>query len=156
MGVRAVNIDARKQYMWALEINGFNAAQFMECDFPGVEVEVVEVPQAGALHKIKQPGMLKFEPVTAKRALISTSPDLIGWERIKLAGNPETGVTTPPSALKEDMQLHHLNDAGSPIETFTLHGAWVSKITGEKHQSSSEVQAETMTIQFDYFTRGAA
>ena len=158
--MRATNIDWRKRFQWALEVETptgvANIAQILKCKFPEVENESSEIKQAGALHSLKQPGMLKYGDIEFERVLLSTGPDTQMHDWLTLAANPETGRGLRPSMVKKTVDLLHLNEDGVAIERVRVFGAWVKKVDGDGQEGSSEAWIEKITLSCDYFTRRAA
>ena len=158
--MRATNIDWRKRFQWALEVETpsgvANIAQIVKCGFPEIENEASEIKQAGALHSIKQPGMLKFGDIEFERVLLSTGADLQMHQWLTTAANPTTGRGARPSTIKMTVDLVHLNENGDAIEKVRVYGAWVKKIAGDGQEGSSEAWIEKITLSCDYFERTAA
>jgi phage tail-like protein len=154
MAVRATTVDLRQKYQWALEIAGFDSAYFTECDSPSSEIEVIGFAGAGTLHDIQQPGRRKFSPIVFKKGMWIIGPDLAAYDWFTQAANTDTGVSTPSTQLKRDVDLLHLDGAGSVIETWTLKGAWISKLEYEKLEGkSSDFLFESGTITYDRYER---
>jgi phage tail-like protein len=154
MSVRATPVDLRQKHEWSLEIAGFDKAYFTECDSPNSEIEVVSFPGAGTLHDIQQPGRRKFSPITFKKGMWLGGPDLAAHIWFTQAANTDTGASLPPSLLKRDVDLNHLDGAGNILETWTLKGAWISKLEYEKLEGkSSDFLFESGTITYDRYER---
>ena len=161
MSLIAQNVDARKKYMWALEITTpfgpENIAKIVECDPPDSEVEPAEYNSAGTLHSIKQPGRRKFKPINFKKLMVSTGSDRLIYVWFEAAANTTTGRGLRPSLLKRDVDLLHLSEEGAVIERWTLKGAWISAISHDRHEGgSSDFLYEMGTITYDRFERKAA
>jgi phage tail-like protein len=154
MSVRATQVDLRQKYQWALEIGGFDSALFTECDSPSSEIEVVSFSGAGTLHDIQQPGRRKFTAIVAKKGMLLGEPDTTAHDWFAQGADTNTGLSLPPSQLKRDVELMHLNGDGNVIETWTLKGAWVSKLEYEKLEGkSSDFLFESLTITYDRYER---
>jgi phage tail-like protein len=154
MSVRATPVDLRQKYQWALEIAGFDSAYFTECDSPSSEIEVVMFAGAGTVHDIQNPGRRKFTAIVAKKGMYLGGPDTAAFDWFTQAADTDTGQSLPPSQLKRDVDLHHLDGDGNVIETWTLKGAWISKLEYEKLEGkSSDFLFEMLTITYDRYER---
>jgi phage tail-like protein len=154
MSTKALPLDLRQQYQWALEIEGVDSAYMTECDSPNVEAEVVEFDGAGTIHSIKHAGRGKVSPIVVKKGLWLGGPDRVLYDWFMQAVDLTTGRSRPPSVYKRDITLLHLDGDGATIEKWTLKGAWVSKIEMDKLSGkSSEFLFESATIQYDFVDR---
>src|SRR5215471_695304 len=91
MSVRATPVDLRQKYQWALEIGGFDAALFTECDSPSSEIEVVGFSGGGTLHDVQYPGRRKFSAVVAKKGMYLSGPDTAAYDWFTQAADTDTG-----------------------------------------------------------------
>jgi phage tail-like protein len=157
MSLRAQNIDWRKKFQWALELETpfgpLNIAQIVKCNFPSVEVEKSMIKQAGALYDVKNPGRLKYDDLKCERILLSQTADLSVFNWLNQAANPTTGTGLRPSLIKRNAELVPLDDSGGMIERVKFYGCWPTKIEGDDFEGSSDAWLEKITFSFDYLVR---
>jgi phage tail-like protein len=106
------------------------------------------------LHDVQQPGRRKFTAIVAKKGMYLAGADTAAYDWFTQAADTDTGLSLPPSQLKRDVDLMHLDGDGNVIETWTLKGAWVSKLEYEKLEGkSSDFLFESLTITYDRYER---
>lgn len=154
MGIPAQELDLRQVYNWALRIEGIDSAYMTECDNPTFEYESVAFSQAGVGYDINNPGKLKFTPVVFKKGLWLGGADRGAYDWFIQALDPSTGQSLPPSQLKKQCELAHLDGNGDDIEVFTFKGAWISKLEMSKLEGKSDYLFESCTLTYDFCTRG--
>lgn len=142
--------NPRQKWQFKIEIDGFDAAYFVESDIPKLEIESVEFNPAGSVRSTKFAGRAKYEDITMKKGMPSENADLTARNWFKKAVNTNTGVAGVPSDYKKDIEIVHIDKAGNAIDRWLLKGAWVRIIETEKGEGgSSDFVFETLTIAFD-------
>ncbi|MDR1021022.1 MAG: phage tail protein [Synergistaceae bacterium] len=142
--------NPRQKHQFVVRVDGFDAAWFEEATIPGVEVETDEFNPAGSVRPTKFAGRAKFDDATLKKGMPSDGADLAAWTWLTAAVNTEAGELGDPETYKKDIEIAHVDRVGSPVQTWTLKGAFVKKIDwGDNSGGSSEHVVETLALSVD-------
>ena len=134
--------DPWNSYRFAVEIQGIQEAEFLECT--GLQVEVkVEPYEEGGLngftHKI--PGRRSFSNITLKRGLTSSSL-LVDWlDRV--------ATKAAKGSELRNVSILLLDNTGTVIRRYNMTGAFPVKWTGPSlNTTNSTGLVETLEIAF--------
>jgi phage tail-like protein len=140
--------DALVVSAFAVEFQGKLTGVFRECSAFGSEHEVVVHQGSDAKGKQvtqKQPGNLKFAPITLKQGVTT---DLQFW---KWYEEVETGKI---ATARKDGTITMYDDKGQPIAKWNFLKAWPSKVVAPSFDASSnEVAIEEITIVYEDYKR---
>ena len=124
---------------------GDQEGAFQEVSGLDIEAQVIEYRHGNSpdFSTIKMPGIKKFSNVTLKKGVFKDDKSFWDWfNKIKM--NTIERVTVTISLLDE---------AGSPVQTWTLKNAWPTKITGTDMKSDgNEVAVETIEVAHEGIT----
>ena len=140
--------DALVVSAFAVEFQGKLTGVFRECSAFGSENEVV-VHQGsnakGMQVTIKQPGNLKFSPITLKQGVTSDQQFWKWYEEV------ETGKI---AAARKDGTITMYDDKMEAVARWNFLKAWPSKIVAPSFDASSnDVAIEEITLIYEDYTR---
>ncbi|MDR3280366.1 MAG: phage tail protein [Synergistaceae bacterium] len=142
--------NPRQKHQFIARVDGFDTAWFEEATIPSAEHEIDEFNPAGSVRSTKFAGRTTFDDPVLKKGMPSDSGDLVAWNWLTTATNTERGELGDPTVYKKDVEIVHVDRVGSPIQTWTLIGAFVKKIEwGDNSGASSEHVVETITLSID-------
>lgn len=140
--------DALASYLFAIEIDSIEIAQFSEVSGLVSEVDVIELKENtrdGKLVIHKSPGAMKPPTITLKRAK-NASKALWDWHQAMLQGKVSESRKNGSVILK--------SYDGSEVARYNFTNAWVSKIsTGTLKAGANEVLMEEASLVCESFTR---
>jgi len=87
--------------------------------------DVIEYKQGGDAITRKGLGRTKYEPITLERG-VTHDPDFEEWAnaaQVLDKGSPSTSL----KALRRQVRLELLNEAGQPVHRYIIHRCWVSE-----------------------------
>ncbi|KMY66915.1 phage tail protein [Desulfocarbo indianensis] len=87
--------------------------------------DVIEYKQGGDAIIRKGLGRTKYEPITLERG-VTHDPDFEEWAnaaQVLDKGSPSTSL----KALRRQVRLELLNEAGQPVHRYIIHRCWVSE-----------------------------
>ena len=140
--------DALASYLFAIEIDSIEIAQFSEVSGLASEVDVIELKENtrdGKLVIHKSPGAMKPPTITLKRAK-NSSKALWDWHEAMLQGKVSESRKNGSVILK--------SYDGSEVARYNFTNAWVSKITtGTLKAGANEVLMEEASLVCESFVR---
>ena len=112
-----------------------------------------------ANQKFKVPGIVTWDPITINLADVGKTVDNLvaelgtfGWN--KDGKNDGLDKTKVQGATKEEIgkiRIEQLDAKGKPVETWTLEGAFISRVAfGNLDYSSEEIVEVQITVDYDY------
>ncbi|MFN8518224.1 MAG: phage tail protein [Chloroflexota bacterium] len=147
-GLPNLPTDALASYLFAIEIDSIEIAQFAEVSGLASEVDVVELKENtpdGKLVIHKAPGAVKPPTITLKRAK-SSSKALWDWHQAVLEGKLSESRKNGSVILK--------SYDGSEVARYNFTNAWISKIsTGTLKAGANEVLMEEASLVCEAFER---
>jgi phage tail-like protein len=140
-GLPNLPTDALASYLFAINIDGIEIAQFAEVSGLVSELDVVELKENTADGKLiihKAPGAMKPPTITLKRAK-NSSKAIWEWHESMLQGKVGDGRKNGSIVLK--------SYDGSEVARYNFTNAWVSKIsTGTLKAGANEVLMEEASL----------
>ena len=140
--------DALASYLFAIEIDSIEIAQFTEISGLVSEIDVIELKENtrdGKLVIHKSPGAIKPPTLTLKRAK-NSSKALWDWHLAMLQGKVSESRKNGSVILK--------SYDGSEVARYNFTNAWISKIsTGTLKAGANEVLMEEASLVCESFTR---
>lgn len=135
--VRAqVRPDAPK-FVFAVHIPGVETGFFRQVSGLGVETDVIEYQEGGSSHVRKLPGRTRWKNIVLKRGFTGDA-ELYDWALARTA----TG-----DAVKRQITISMLDQAGNRVATWTFTDAWPVKWElSELDAAKNEVAIETLEI----------
>jgi phage tail-like protein len=138
--------DALASYLFSIEIDSIEIAQFAEVSGLASEVDVVELKENtrdGKLVIHKSPGAVKPPTITLKRGK-NSSKALWEWHQAMLHGKVSEGRKNGSVILK--------SYDGSEVARYNFTNAWISKIsTGTLKAGANEVLMEEASLVCESF-----
>ena len=140
--------DALASYLFAIEIDSIEIAQFTEISGLASEVDVIELKENtrdGKLVIHKSPGAMKPPTITLKRAK-NSSKALWDWHEAMLQGKVSESRKNGSVILK--------SYDGTEVARYNFTNAWVSKVsTGTLKAGANEVLMEEASLVCESFVR---
>jgi phage tail-like protein len=140
--------DALASYLFAIEIDSIEIAQFTEISGLASEIDVIELKENtrdGKLVIHKSPGAIKPPTITLKRAK-NSSKALWDWHEAMVQGKVSESRKNGSVILK--------SYDGSEVARYNFTNAWVSKITtGTLKAGATEVLMEEASLVCESFVR---
>lgn len=140
-----------------VEIDGFASASFSKVSSLEFEIEKIEHYEGGSLVPNKQPGLVKFAPLTLERG-VTRDVDFFNWCVDVVApaaagvGAVNTGLPTP--LYKRNLDIVQIDRDGAVLKRWTCYGCWPTKFSaGEWDNGANEVVIESITLEMDFFDR---
>lgn len=138
------NIWPLPKFFFSVSING---AEYPCQEVSGLETEtdVIEYRHSDSkqFSPIKMPGLSNRGSVTLKKLIFRNDEQFASWSK------PDS--TTANKLLSVIISL--LDETGKPTMIWTLHNAWLARITGEDLKSdSNEIAAETIEFAHEGIT----
>lgn len=147
-GLPELPTDALASYLFAIEIDSIEIAQFSEVSGLASELDVVELKENTADGKLiihKAPGAIKPPTITLKRAK-NSSKALWEWHDAMLQGKVA-------EARKNGSVIMKSYD-GSEVARYNFTNAWISKVsTGTLKAGANEVLMEEASLVCESFER---
>jgi phage tail-like protein len=147
-GLPNLPTDALAAYLFALEIDSIEIAQFAEVSGLASEMDVVELKEntrEGKLVIHKSPGAVKPPTITLKRAK-NSSRALWDWHDAMLQGDVSGGRKNGSVILK--------SYDGTEVARYNFTNAWISKITmGTLKAGANEILMEEASLVCESFAR---
>jgi phage tail-like protein len=147
-GLPSLPSDALASYLFAIEIDSVEIAQFAEVSGLASEMDVVELKENSKDGKLiihKAPGAVKPPTITLKRAK-NSSKALWDWHQSMRDGKVSEGRKNGSVILK--------SYDGSEVARYNFTNAWISKITtGALKAGANEVLMEEASLVCESFTR---
>ena len=147
-GLPELPTDALASYLFAIEIDSIEIAQFSEVSGLASELDVVELKENTAEGKLiihKAPGAIKPPTITLKRAK-NSSKALWDWHDAMLQGKVA-------EARKNGSVIMKSYD-GSEVARYNFTNAWISKVsTGTLKAGANEVLMEEASLVCESFER---
>lgn len=126
---------------------GDQEGAFQEVSGLDIEAQIIEYRHGNSpdFSTIKMPGIKKYSNVTLKKGVFKDDKSFWDWfNKIKMNTIERVAVT-----------ISLLDEAGSPVQTWTLKNAWPTKITGTDMKSDgNEVAVETIEVAHEGVTIG--
>ena len=140
--------DALASYLFAIEIDSIEIAQFTEISGLASEIDVIELKENtrdGKLVIHKSPGAMKPPTITLKRAK-NSSKALWDWHEAMLQGKVSESRKNGSVILK--------SYDGTEVARYNFTNAWVSKVsTGTLKAGANEVLMEEASLVCESFVR---
>ena len=140
--------DALASYLFAIEIDSIEIAQFTEISGLVSEIDVIELKENtrdGKLVIHKSPGAMKPPTITLKRAK-NSSKALWDWHEAMLQGKVSESRKNGSVILK--------SYDGTEVARYNFTNAWVSKVTtGTLKAGANEVLMEEASLVCESFVR---
>jgi phage tail-like protein len=140
--------DALASYLFAIEIDSIEIAQFSEISGLASEIDVIELKENtrdGKLVIHKSPGAIKPPTITLKRAK-NSSKALWDWHEAMVQGKVSESRKNGSVILK--------SYDGTEVARYNFTNAWVSKIsTGSLKAGANEVLMEEASLVCESFVR---
>jgi phage tail-like protein len=147
-GLPNLPTDALASYLFAIEIDSIEIAQFAEVSGLASEVDVVELKENtpdGKLVIHKAPGAMKPPTITLKRAK-NASRALWEWHK-KVVDGDLAGSRKNGSVILKSYD-------GSEVARYNFTNAWISKITtGTLKAGANEVLMEEASLVVEFIER---
>lgn len=147
-GLPSLPSDALASYLFAIEIDSIEIAQFAEVSGLASEMDVIELKENttdGKLVIHKAPGAIKPPTITLKRAK-NSSRALWDWHDAMLLGKVSEARKNGSVILK--------SYDGSEVARYNFTNAWISKITtGTLKAGANEVLMEEASLVCESFAR---
>ena len=132
------------KFHFSVEWGGTNLS-FTEVTGLNVQTEVIEY-RAGAspeYHKVKMPGMQKFENITLKRGSFKGDNQFYDWWNTVQLNTIE----------RRDLTIKLLNESHEPVVTWAVKNAWPVKVQStDLKADGNEVAIETLEIAHEGLT----
>lgn len=129
------------KFHFQVEWGGTNIG-FTEVSGLNVSTDVIEYRDGASpeYHKIKMPGMQKFEPITLKRGTFEGDNEFYAWWNTVQLNTIE----------RRDVTISMLNENHAPVFVWKVKNAWPSKVTSTDLKSdASEAAIETLELQHE-------
>ena len=140
--------DALASYLFAIEIDSIEIAQFTEISGLASEIDVIELKENtrdGKLVIHKSPGAMKPPTITLKRAK-NSSKALWDWHEAMVQGKVSESRKNGSVILK--------SYDGTEVARYNFTNAWVSKVsTGTLKAGANEVLMEEASLVCESFVR---
>ena len=140
--------DALASYLFAIEIDSIEIAQFAEVSGLASEIDVIELKENtrdGKLVIHKSPGAIKPPTITLKRAK-NSSKALWDWHEAMVQGKVSESRKNGSVILK--------SYDGTEVARYNFTNAWVSKVsTGTLKAGANEVLMEEASLVCESFVR---
>lgn len=147
-GAAATIADPEGNFVFALEIDSVQIANFMECSGLKTSTEVFEIEEGGNnqfTHKL--PGRSKWENIVLKYG-VTSDISLLSWRNEVLAGELGEDKRRNGAVLMK-------NIAGEVIRRYSFSNAWPVAWEGPAfNASSAELAIETLEIAHEGLTVG--
>ena len=147
-GLPELPTDALASYLFAIEIDSIEIAQFSEVSGLASELDVVELKENtidGKLIIHKAPGAIKPPTITLKRAK-NSSKALWDWHNSMLEGKVTEGRKNGSVIMK--------SYDGTEVARYNFTNAWISKVsTGTLKAGANEVLMEEASLVCESFER---
>lgn len=147
-GLPDLPTDALASYLFAIEVDSVEIAQFSEVSGLASELDVVELKENtpdGKLIIHKAPGAVKPPTITLKRAK-NSSKALWEWHNDMLQGK----VT----AARKNGSVIMKSFDGTEVARYNFTNAWISKVsTGTLKAGANEVLMEEASLVCETFER---
>jgi len=132
------------KFHFSVEWGGTNIS-FTEVTGLNVQTEVIEY-RAGAspeYHKVKMPGMQKFENITLKRGSFKGDNQFYEWWNTVQLNTIE----------RRDLTIKLLNESHEPVVTWAVKNAWPVKVQStDLKADGNEVAIETLEVAHEGLT----
>jgi len=139
----ANRFDPYKNFKFRLKMDGKAVAGIAEV----TGIPITEISKS-KYNKTKQPGLTKFSNVTLKRGITSDA-DFLNWAN-SLATHGRSDAENKKKSLQKDVTIELLDEEGTPVLSYLLTGAWISKITGPNlNATGNEVAIEAIELQHE-------
>jgi phage tail-like protein len=105
--------------------------------------DVIEYKEGGNPIILKSVGRTQYDPITLERG-ITHDLDFVNWAnaaQVLDKGSPSTKL----SALRQEVRIDLLNEAGQPVWRFMVHRAWVSE-----YQALPDLDAGTNAVAIEH------
>lgn len=147
-GLPNLPTDALASYLFAIEVDSVEIAQFAEVSGLASELDVVELKENtpdGKLIIHKAPGAIKPPTITLKRAK-NSSKALWEWHQSMVEGKVSDARKNGSVILK--------SYDGTEVARYNFTNAWISKIsTGNLKAGANEVLMEEASLVCESFER---
>lgn len=109
--------------------------------------DVIEYKEGGNPIIRKGLGRTKYEPVTLERG-VTHDPDFEAWANAAQVLD-KGSASSSLKALRKQVRIVLLNEAGQPVHQYTLHRCWVSEYQalGDMDAGSNSVMLEHVKIE---------
>ena len=145
-GAAATIADPEGNFVFALEIDSVQIANFMECSGLKTSTEVFEIEEGGNnqfTHKL--PGRSTWENIILKYG-VTTDISLLSWRNEVLAGELGADNRRNGAVLMKNL-------AGEVIRRYSFNNAWPVSWEGPSfNASSAELAIETLEIAHEGLT----
>ena len=112
---------------------------FTEVSGLNVETQMIEYREGSSLeyHKLKMPGMQKFDNITLKRGLFLGDNEFFNWWRTVALNTIE----------RRDLIISLLNENHEPVFVWKIKNAWPVKVSGtDLKADGNEVAIESIEL----------
>jgi phage tail-like protein len=115
--------------------------------------DVIEYKEGGNMIIRKGPGRTKYEPITLERG-VTHDPDFEAWAnaaQVLDKGAPGSSL----KALRRELRIELLNEAGQPVHRYLVHRCWVSEYQaiGDLDGGSNAVTLEHIKLENEGWER---
>ncbi len=129
--------DPEGNFVFALEIDGVEVAQFLECSGLKTSTEVFELQEGGMNHRVhKLPGQSRWENITLRYGVTSDTT-LLEWRGEILNDEFDAGSRRNGSIVVKNNQME-------VVRRYNFEGAWPVAWEGPSFSSSSSELAIEM------------
>lgn len=144
-----------QKWNWRVFMSGYEAARFMTADRPKATFEVMEFNPGGTHRPVKQPGRLSFDDLSFERGeIVDSESDFVTWMEQCLTFTEGQADSAVAQELFRDIDIEEYGNDNSLLNSWTLHGAFISGFDGnDLDGSSSDTKTESITVTYQYFTR---
>lgn len=113
-GMDRTIVDPEGNFVFALEIDGIEVAQFLECSGLKTSTQVFELEEGGMNHRVhKLPGQSRWENITLRYG-VTSDVSLLGWRNEVLDddfGNRRNGAIIVKNLEMEEVRRYSFRDA---------------------------------------------
>ena len=112
---------------------------FTEVSGLNVETQMIEYREGSSLeyHKVKMPGMQKFDNITLKRGMMKSDNEFYKWWNTVALNTIE----------RRDLTISLLNESHEPVFVWKIKNAWPVKVSGtDLKADGNEVAIESIEL----------
>ena len=133
-----------------LLINGITAYTCKASAMPSIDQGEIVIDYINTDFKVK--GKSRWQDITVTLydpVYPSAAAEVHDW--IKIHHNSESGIDGFAAAYKKQITIQALDPAGSPVETWTIYGAFINTANwGDMDWSSDEAKTIELNLKYDY------
>lgn len=145
----------RKEYAFAVEIDGLEIAWFSKVSGLKRTIGVTEQHEAGVARVAnKSPGKVKYENVTLEVGA-TDNRELWDWSELVYRAAADSG--TPDDEYKKNLAVVERDRAGNELGRWNIYNAWPPEFDAGNFDAASENnRVQMLVLAYDYFEYQAA